>query len=342
MRTLEGLQPTETQFQQAHGLALKAVNDALRNQEVLSLGLSKSIGQGDWRLWFALSDGIEAVTLADVRRVAAAYLVAANRTLGSYLPARKPPPRAFLTPRVDVAARLADYKGRDVVATASDYELTPENIEAHVAYRCLSVLSVLGEPGLRLAILPRCTKGDRVTGTLRLHWGSAESLNGQSVPAGMVGPMLVVGTRQRSQDDIARALLALDARLSITSSAAGLTANFELPAVHLAAFDALLSELLREPAFDDAVIANVHRAMLVMMQNQRADTTMRAENALLRVFAAPTAACRAAGRYAVGERCLRAARCRRRERRAHEVPAARTHGRGDRWQLPAGRRRRAC
>jgi zinc protease len=300
VRTLEGLQPTEAQFQQARGLALKAVNDALRNPEVLGLGLSESIAQGDWRLWFALRDGIEAVTLADVRRVAAAYLVASNRTLGSYLPVREPPPRAPLAPRVDVAARLADYRGQDVVAMVSDYELTPENIEAHVAYRRLNVQ---GEPGLRLAILPRRTKGDRVTGTLRLHWGSAESLNGQAVLAGMVGPMLVMGTRQRSQDDIARALLAMDARLSITSSAAGLTANFELPAVHFAAFDALLSELLREPAFDDAVVANVHRAMLVTMQNQRADTAVRAENALLRVFAAPATddAARAAGRYLAGD-----------------------------------------
>jgi zinc protease len=47
-----------------------AKNINLRNPEDLSVGLSESIAQGDWRLWFAMRDWIEGVTPADVRRVA--------------------------------------------------------------------------------------------------------------------------------------------------------------------------------------------------------------------------------------------------------------------------------
>ncbi len=300
LRTTEHLQITDAQVQQARSLALKNINDALRNPEVLSLGLSESIARGDWRLWFAMRDWIEGVTPADVRRVAATYFLPSNRTLGSYLPTKELPPRAPVLPPVDVAAELADYQGKAVAATAVDFELTPANIEAHTVYRRLSVK---GEPGLRLAILPRPTKGDRVNGTLRLHWGTAETMNGQAVLAGMIGPMLMQGTRKRSEDDIAKALLALDARLTITSSAGGLTANFELPAANMAGFEALQSELLREPSFADIPFERVHKAMLATMHNSRSDPAAVAQNALQRVFAAPATDQngRDAGRYPVGD-----------------------------------------
>ncbi|VTU28394.1 M16 family metallopeptidase [Variovorax sp. PBL-E5] len=300
VRTMETLQVADAQVQQARTLALKYINDAQRDPEALSLGLSESIACGDWRLWFAMRDWIEGVTPADVRRVAANYFLASNRTLGSYLPAKALPLRAPLPPPVDVAAELADYKGKAVVATAVDFELTPENIEAHTVYRRLTVK---GEPGLRLAILPRPTKGDRVSGTLRLHWGTAETMNGQAVLAGMVGPMLMQGTRQRSEDDIAKALLALDARLSIASGAGGLTANFELPAGNMREFDALLSELLHEPSFGEIPFERRHKAMLAIMQNVRSDPAVVADNALQLVFAAPARdqAGRDAGRYAIGD-----------------------------------------
>jgi zinc protease len=300
VHTMEALQSTDAQVVQARSLALKNINDALRNPEVLSLGLSESIAQGDWRLWFAMRDWIEGVTPADVRRVAATYFLPSNRTLGSYLPAQELPPRAPLTPSADVAAELADYKGKPAESTLVDFELTPANIEAHTVYRRLSVK---GEPGLRLAILSRPIKGDRVNGTLRLHWGTTETMNGQAVLAGMVGPMLKQGTRNRSEDDIARALLALDARLTITSGVGGLTANFELPAANMTGFDALLSELLREPSFGDIPFERVHKAMLATMQNTRSDPAAVADNALQRVFAAPATdqAGRDAGRYPVGD-----------------------------------------
>ena len=298
--TMEALQITEEQVRQARSLTLKNINDAMRNPEVLSLGLSESIARGDWRLLFAMRDWTEGVTPADVRRVAASYLLPSNRTLGSFFPVKDLPPRAPLLPPADVAAALADYKGKASVAPVADFDLTPANIDANTVYRRLSVK---GEPGLRLAILPRPTKGDRVSGTLRLHWGTADTVTGFNMPAVMVGPMLMQGTRARSEDDIASALLALDARLSVSSGSGGLTANFELPAGNLRKFNALLSELLHEPAFGEVPFGRVQKATLATMQALQSDPAALAENAVQRIFAAPATdqAGRDAGRYPVGD-----------------------------------------
>ena len=43
------------------------------------LALSESVALGDWRLWFAMRDWIEAVSPADVQRIAQTWLLPANR-----------------------------------------------------------------------------------------------------------------------------------------------------------------------------------------------------------------------------------------------------------------------
>lgn len=334
-QTMETLQVTDAQVEQARGLSVKAFHDVRRNPELLSLSLGESIARGDWRLWFAMRDWIEAVSPADVRRVAARYLLPSNRTLGRYLPSREQPARAPLSPPVDVAAELAGYQGKAIAAAegsaAPDFEATPANIDARTVHRRLTVQ---GEPGLRIALLPRPTQGDRVAGTLLLHWGTAETMNGQSVLAGVVGPMLLQGTRQRSGDQIAQALLALDARLTVQSTAGGLSASFELPAARLAEFDRLLAEMLREPRFDAAALERLKKARLAGQENNRTDPMLVAETALQRVFASPATdpAGRAAGRYPVGD--PRAARSLdESEARLRSITAAQLH---DFWTRFAG------
>ena len=299
-RTLESLQFTDALVEQARSLALKRYNDALRDPEALSLALSESIARGDWRLLFAMRDWIESVTPDEVRRTAARYFLPSNRTLGSYLPAREAPLRAPLPSPVEAATVLDGYRGRAVAPPTVDFDSTPANIQARTAFRRIDVG---GQPGLRIAVLNRPTKGDRVAGTLRLHWGSAEAMKDRSVLASMVAPMLLRGTRNRSADDIAKALLALDARLTLVSNAATLTANFELPANRLPDFDSLLAELLREPAFADVPLAQLQKTMATLMEAGRTDPAAVANMALQRVFAAPatTGADLGAGRYPAGD-----------------------------------------
>ncbi|HAB79270.1 MAG TPA: insulinase family protein, partial [Glaciecola sp.] len=68
---------------------LKNIELSFNSSERIALELSEWLGMGDWRLYFLHRDRIEAVTVADVQRVAEQYLVRNNRTLGQFIPTDK-------------------------------------------------------------------------------------------------------------------------------------------------------------------------------------------------------------------------------------------------------------
>lgn len=305
-QALENFQATDAQVANGRTQLLQNLRATQRDPEALSLALSESVAMGDWRLWFAMRDWIEAVTPADVQRTARTWLVGANRTSGTFLASAQAPLRAPAAAPADVPTLLAGYTGRAASVAVEDFALTPQNIESRLVKQRLEVG---GEPGLRWAVLPRRTKEDRVTGTLRLRWGSVESLQGQAVLASMLAPLLNQGTATRDADQIAHALLNLEAQLRFTSQVDNLTANFELPARQLEPFMALLAELLQQSSFSDAAFARNQAAMLASLQGIKADTGAVAGNALQRVFSSryPAGDPRASRTHAETETQMRSA-----------------------------------
>jgi zinc protease len=276
-QVLGNLKPTQAQVDLARTQVLQNIQRTLREPEALSLALSESIALGDWRLLFAQRDWVAAVTLEDVQRVAASWLRPANRTTGIYIASATTPLRAPPPLRADVPQLLAQFKGQAAQIPADDFELTAANIEARLVK---SRITVGGQPGLQLVVLPRQTKGERVTGTLRLRWGTAESVAGSSVLAGFLGPLLTQGTSQISADQIKKNLSLLDARLSFFSGVSGITANFELPAKNLEALLELVAQLLMQPTLSDAEFERQRTAALASLQVSKADPAALAANAL--------------------------------------------------------------
>lgn len=304
-QTLAGLQLTQAQVDSARTQVLQGLQASLREPEAVSLAISESVALGDWRLLFAQRDWVAAVTLADVQRVARTWLVPANRTTGIYLASSTVPQRAPLPTRVDVAQLLANFTGQMAAAPIEDFELTAANIESRLVK---SRLTVGGQPGLQLVVLPRQTKGERVTGTLRLRWGTAETVAGSAVLAGFAGSLLVHGTTAQSAEQIKQTLLALDATVGFSTSAGGLSANFELPAKNTAAFMRLLAELLTQATLPDAEFERQRTAALANFQSTKADTAAVAGNALQQVFSNyPEADPRASLSFAQREALLRSA-----------------------------------
>jgi zinc protease len=287
-RIAESLSVTPEQVEIARKQALQSHEALLRDPERLSLALSESIAVGDWRLLFAAREWLEAVTPAELQKVARAWLLPSNRTSGIYLAENQMSARAPEPAVVAVSDLLKNYTGRKAQAQVEDFAPTPENIEARLVK---SRILVGGEPGLKLAVLPRKTRDDRVTGTLRLRWGTVESVNGSAVLATLVAPLLTQGTATRSAADIQQALLSMEAQLRFTSGVGGLTANFELPARHVPAFTALLAQLLQQSSFADAEFERRQSAALAAKRVNKSDTAVMAGNALQRVFS----------RYAAGD-----------------------------------------
>lgn len=277
VRTVETLAPAGAPIAQAKAQLLQGIDAVLRDPEALSLALTESVAQGDWRLLFAQREWIAAVTEEDVRRVAAAWLLRANRTSGLYLPEPAAPVRAPALPVIAAAEALRDFRGRTVQAAAADFALTPENIEARLAK---GRLAVPGAPGLQLAVLPRQSKDARVTGTLRLRWGTAESVKGQAVVASLLAPALFQGSEQ-----LRPRLLDIDAQLRLTGGVAGMSANFDVPARNLPAFLQLLGATLRAFEVSDAAFERVRAGALATNQASQSDPAALAANAIQRALA---------------------------------------------------------
>src|SRR5262249_26842159 len=95
---------------------LKAQRErSLADSSEIGIELSEWMGAGDWRLLFLHRDRIAKVTPKDVNRVAKAYLLRSNRTLGTYVPTQQVA-RAPIPPAPDIEEVMRNYKGRKALA----------------------------------------------------------------------------------------------------------------------------------------------------------------------------------------------------------------------------------
>jgi zinc protease len=217
---------------------------AFNNSERIAIELSEWAANGDWRLRFIFRDRLKEVTPEDVFRVATDYLKPSNRTVGLYIPVEETPPRAEIPAPPDVAAVVAGYGGGAAVATGEAFDPSPSNIDAR------TITSEYAS-GFKLALLPKETRGDRVSLAIQLRFGSEEALMGKAVPGDMVGSMLLRGTdkhtRQELQDEFDR----LKAEVNVGGDATHAMVRIETTRENLPDVLRLVGEILHEPAFDE-------------------------------------------------------------------------------------------
>ncbi len=163
-----------------------------------AVALSEAIAVGDWRFFFLQRDRIAKVTLADVERVAKAYLKPQNRTLGRFIPVDKPD-RAEMPETPTVAAVLKDYKSAQSLDAGEVFEPSPTNIETRVERFKLS-------NGMKVALLQKKTRGNTVHIALRTGYGDEQSRSGKAAVEEIANALLMRGakglTRQQIRDRV--------------------------------------------------------------------------------------------------------------------------------------------
>jgi len=225
---------------------------------------------GDWRLYFVYRDRLRAVTAADVQRVAEAYLKPDNRVLGEFVPTEQPQ-RAEIPATPDILATVTAYKGGEALTAGEAFDPSPRNIEARLERRTLA-------NDVRVALLPKRTRGGRVVVKLDLHWGSEESTQGRSTACSLAGDMLMRGTTQRTRAQLNEAFEKLQATVSVTAGGATL----ETRRKNLAPALRLVAEVLRSPSFPESEFDELKRSALTSAEARRSDPSALASEALRR------------------------------------------------------------
>jgi zinc protease len=279
LKVLEDLKSnpvTEEEVARAKQAITKNIELAMNDSASLTIGLTEAMAAGDWRLFFVNRDQVEQTDARAVQAAAEKYLKASNRTLGVFVPTDTPD-RADVPGVADIAAVVKDYKGRAVVAQGEVFDPSPANIESRTQRFKLA-------NGLKGALLPKKTKGNLVTATVRLRFGTEEALRNKATAGSFAAGLLSYGTHDKSRQQLKDMFDKLKAQTRISGGPEGVTAAVTTTRENLPAVMDLLAEVLRKPAFASTEFGEFQRANINATEQSIPEPNPQASAALSRLI----------------------------------------------------------
>ncbi|NYT23284.1 insulinase family protein [Alcaligenaceae bacterium] len=267
----------EADLERARNKWLTGWQRSYANPASLASALSESASEGDWRLYFLRRDRVEEARLEDVQRVTSSWLTASNRTSGRYIPTPSPT-RAPAAIDPDIAAMLADYTGREENAAVAAFDASPANIDA--ATRRETVELPNGE--LRLALLPKPTRGGRVEARMVVSFGDAEGMKGQRSVSEAVAELLHHGTSKMSRQEIQDRYNALQASVSVNGGGNTVAISMSTVGEHLPALVDTVLHVLREADFPEESLVEYRKQMNTAIADAESQPGPLASRALAR------------------------------------------------------------
>ncbi len=268
--------PSKEEVDRAKTRLLKNVDISLRDAERVGLFVSEWAAMGDWRLLFLDRDRVKNVTPEDVKRVAVAYLKPSNRTMGEFIPDAKPD-RAEIPAKTDVAAAVKDYKGEAAMAQGEAFDPSPKNIESRTERMVLP-------SGMKVALLPKKTRGASVHAAIVLHFGTVENLKGKDVIGALAGNTLMRGTAKKNRQQIQDEMDRLKTQLRVSGDATGARVSIETSHENLTAALQLAGEILKEATIPEDEFEQVRKAQITEIESQKNDPQALAPMRLNRVL----------------------------------------------------------
>ena len=277
LATIEGLRKepvTAAEVARVRAKAAKYFDEVISNPQQLGVALSEAIALGDWRLFFLQRDRYRDLAAADVQRVAMDYLKRSNVTLGEFIPDAQPD-RAATPATVDIAALVKDYQGDAAAASGETFDTSPANLEARTLRFTLP-------NGMKVALLPKKTRGAAVNFALTLRYGDEKSVFGKQPAGALTGSMLLRGTAKSNRQEIEDALDQLRAHVDVkageTSTAvSGQTFRKELPDTLR-----LVADVLRASSFPPDELDQLKRERTTALEASRTDPQQIAQRGLRR------------------------------------------------------------
>ncbi len=264
---------TGEEVERARQARLASIDRLFNDSRAIALQLSEWGAMGDWRLFFVHRDRLRDVAAEDVQRVAVSYLKPSNRTVGIFIP-DDDPDRAEIPVAPDVASVVEGYQGAEAVAEGEAFDPSPANIDRRT--RASELPS-----GMKVALLPKDTRGETVIASLALRLGTEESLTGRGSAGSLTASMLMRGTANRTRQEIEDEMNRLQATISVGGGSI-VSGRIQATRENFPGALRLLAEVLREPAFPEDEFALMKEQRLASMESQKSEPQLVAMLALQR------------------------------------------------------------
>jgi zinc protease len=273
--------PTETEVNRAKTRITQGIDRMMANSQQLSMRLSEYAAAGDWRLLFTNYQEVKTVTAADVKRAAKLYFKPSNLTVGMFIP-DPAPDRTAVPDAPGIDELLTSYKPEINVDAGEFIDPGPAAVEKRIRR------STAG--GMRLVLLPKETRGNRLQASLTIRFGDAATLAGKNAAAQLTEALLMRGTKNKSRQQIQDRMQELNATINFGGgffggrfggSVSSVTAAISTTAENLIPTLQLALEILREPALSESDFDQVRRQEIAQIDRGRTEPSVLAQQALL-------------------------------------------------------------
>jgi zinc protease len=176
---------------------------------------------------------------------------------------------------VDLASMVQGYKGDPAVQPGEAFDPTPANLAARTQRFRLP-------NGMKVALLPKKTRGATVNFELRMDYGDVDSLRNANPLPSIAASMLKRGTQRLDRQAFEDALDQRKATLDFSGSAGTMIASGQTVNANLAEVLRLAREAIATPALKPEELEQVKRERRTRLEQGRTDPTAIARRAVAR------------------------------------------------------------
>lgn len=232
--------------------------------------LSSAVGVDTWKWSVEYDDKFDAVTPADIQRVARTYFSRDNRTVGHFIPSpgsRKPAPGEQPKPRKNQPTRRRREPIHAVPQRTNFAERTVREVLPN---------------GLTVCVIQR-GKGAIAVNTA-VPAGENFAAPGQSLVPEIAASMLTAGTARFSKEEIGSAMEEMGGPLSFRTSAYAVKSGKVIAAADFDRYLEMLSDVLRNPTLADEELRKRLPRYKANVMRLLQDTHAQADNAFDRAI----------------------------------------------------------
>ena len=241
--------------------------------------LNEAIASANWEFYVTYLDRLKAVRREDIQAVAQKYFVEDQRVVGYFIPIKDDAAPAASQPALSVPGPAGyGFSGHPSMSVPS--ALAGGGDQLRFADR---VRTTKLENGAEIYLLKTAVE-KVISIRAALKAGEVFLPPERRIVARITADLLDHGTQRRNQFELAEALEQMGAELSFSSGAFHLHVRGRFLREHTENVLALLSEILREPAFDEDEFQQVKKQWLANLQKKSDTPHFRAYNLLMQAL----------------------------------------------------------